>query len=503
MNESTFFARFTRANIHVEQDDKGAASAEQNFQDPLAGIARSLTHEYDYTPKIEGALPPKLRGTLYRNGPGLFERNNVRRRHLLDGDGMIQALDIGCETVRYRNRFVRTEKYVAEENAGRFLYPTWSTLAPGGWLRNVGYPVKSQAGVVPFMRDGALLAFDDFGLPYALNADSLTTMGPFKPGGQASLNSYNAHSKVDGVSGDWILFGQDYARHMTINVLILGKNGDVKKRLSEQVPRYTSIHDCFVTNRYVVFNLHAIKFSPYMMLLGLRSIIDSFTWAPQMGNLLLVLDKEGVEAPRYIEAPAAFMWHSLNAYDFGDDIVAEFVGYDNPDHFIGANASLSAIMVGRQGNAVYPGTIRRYIINLKKQRVNEETLAHESYEFPIINPHRLGHKHRYGYFTYSGGAALQDTGVARFDMESGRRELFDFGCNFFVGEPIFAPHPDMIYSGTEPEEKGWLLSQVFDLTTQTSFFAVFAADRLTDGPIARILLEHHVPISFHGYWRAR
>lgn len=220
----------------------------------LAGIARSLTHEYDYAPRIEGVLPPELRGTLYRNGPGLFERDNVRRRHLLDGDGMIQALDISSGTVRYRNRFVLTQKYVSEENAGRFLYPTCSTLAPGGWLRNVGYPVKSQAGVAPLMRDGALLAFDDFGLPYALDADSLQTIGEFKPGGTNSLSSYNAHSKVDGVSGDWILFGQNYARHMTINVLILGKNGNVKKRLSEKVPRYTSIHDCFVTNRYVVFN---------------------------------------------------------------------------------------------------------------------------------------------------------------------------------------------------------------------------------------------------------
>ncbi len=240
-----------------------------------------------------------------------------------------------------------------------------------------------------------------------------------------------------------------------------------------------------------------------MMLLGLRSIIDSFTWAPQMGNLLLVLDKEGVEAPRYIEAPAAFMWHSLNAYDFGNDIVAEFVGYDNPDHFIGTNALLSEIMVGRKGNAVYPGTIRRYVINLKKNCIYQEILAHESYEFQIVNPHRLGHKHRHGYFTYSNDTALQDTGIAQFDMANGHRELFDFGSNFLVGEPVFASRPGTIYSGAEPEEEGWLLSQVFDLTTQTSFFAVFAANRIGDGPIARILLEHHVPISFHGCWRTQ
>jgi all-trans-8'-apo-beta-carotenal 15,15'-oxygenase len=32
-----------------------------------------------------------LQGTLYRNGPGLFDRGGGRKRMLLDGDGMIQA----------------------------------------------------------------------------------------------------------------------------------------------------------------------------------------------------------------------------------------------------------------------------------------------------------------------------------------------------------------------------------------------------------------------------
>jgi all-trans-8'-apo-beta-carotenal 15,15'-oxygenase len=216
---------------------------------------------------------------------------------------------------------------------------------------------------------------------------------------------------------------------------------------------------------------------------------------------LLVLDKNGVQAPRYIEAPAAFMWHSLNAYERGHEIVAEFVGYDNPDHFIGTDPLLAAIMQGRAGTAVHPGTIRRYVIDLQHNRVNQETLAKESYEFPIVNPQRLGRVHRYGYFTYSGSTALQDTGIARFDMHSGKRELFDFGADFFVGEPIFVPRPGHDYSGDEAPETGWLIAQVFDLKVQKSFFALFASERLTAGPIARILLEHHVPISFHGYWR--
>lgn len=88
-------------------------------------------------------------------------------------------------------------------------------------------------------------------------------------------------------------------------------------------------------------------------------------------------------------------------------------------------------------------------------------------------------------------------------MRTGQRELFDFGNDFYVGEPIFVPRSGQHYRGNEVQEVGWLLSQVFDLKAQTSFFALFTADNLADGPIARLVLTHHVPISFHGYWRER
>ena len=93
-------------------------------------LATNLDSEYDYIAEVEGTIPTTLRGCLYRNGPGLFERDGFRKATLLDGDGMIQAIEIGDGKVRYRNRFVRTDKYLAEQEAGRFLMPTWTTRAP-------------------------------------------------------------------------------------------------------------------------------------------------------------------------------------------------------------------------------------------------------------------------------------------------------------------------------------------------------------------------------------
>ena len=58
---------------------------------PYLGLATSLHEEHSYEARLEWAIPAQLRGTLYRNGPGLFDRGGFRKRNLLDGDGMVQS----------------------------------------------------------------------------------------------------------------------------------------------------------------------------------------------------------------------------------------------------------------------------------------------------------------------------------------------------------------------------------------------------------------------------
>ncbi|MHA1838682.1 MAG: carotenoid oxygenase family protein, partial [Candidatus Ranarchaeia archaeon] len=117
----------------------------QVFPSPL-GLATSLSTERSYEPRVEGMVPKGLQGTLYRNGPGLFDRGGLRKRNILDGDGLIQAFRFQEDAVQYQNRFVRTRKYVDETKAGRFLYSTWTTQAPGGLLSNfMGGKRLSQA----------------------------------------------------------------------------------------------------------------------------------------------------------------------------------------------------------------------------------------------------------------------------------------------------------------------------------------------------------------------
>jgi all-trans-8'-apo-beta-carotenal 15,15'-oxygenase len=63
------------------------------------GLATSLREEFTYNPKVNGKIPTELQGTIYRNGPGLFDRNGSRKLSLLDGDGMVWCKPITFEKV--------------------------------------------------------------------------------------------------------------------------------------------------------------------------------------------------------------------------------------------------------------------------------------------------------------------------------------------------------------------------------------------------------------------
>ena len=83
----------------------------------------SQPNEYEYEiTELEGKIPPELSGTLFRNGPGLLDIGGSAIYHPFDGDGMISAFSFRNGKAYYRNRFVRTEAYLQEQQAGKILY---------------------------------------------------------------------------------------------------------------------------------------------------------------------------------------------------------------------------------------------------------------------------------------------------------------------------------------------------------------------------------------------
>ena len=474
---------------------------------PFAGLATSLPQEHAYDAPIEGTLPADLQGTLYRNGPGLFDRGAYRKRMLLDGDGMIQAFQFRDGRVRYQNRFVRTEKYLKEEEAGEFLYPTWATQAPGGISANLGVGIMNQAGVTVVRRKDRLFAFDEGFLPYELDPETLETRGMSDLGAGELSGGYKAHWKIDGTNGDWLHFGTAYGRKTRLEIVIFKKDGGLRRQWTVEIPRRVYMHDWLVSERHLIFILQPgiIPMSQVLrMVLGLIRPVSAIRWKPELGNLVLLVDRQGKEKPFFLEAEASWMWHALNAYEEKGLVIADFAGSRHPLGIGSDDAPFFLVMEGRDPGARPESEgplLRRYVIDPGAKTLRQEVLvSNEVVEFPFVNPGLSCHRHRYGYFACLSPTEWFPTRVIRVDTHNGNVASYDFGRGHYCSEPVFASKPGFPYEAGSGEEPGWILTLVYQADTKRSYLAVLQADRLPAGPLAVIRLHHHAPLSFHGYW---
>ncbi len=411
---------------------------------------------------------------------------------------MIQAFHLDPAAPRYRNRFVRTEKFIEEEAAGTWLYPTWTTRKPGGWWSNKMPTFKSSAGVNVFARGKSLYALEDGSFPHRLDPESLETFGPDFFG--ASGVVYSAHPKVDGHNGEWIHFGTEHGRETQLHLSVLNDRDELLRHRRLPLEGGDYIHDFFVSENHIVVHVHPVSMSPFRLLSGLDSVAGSMRWeGDKRGTTVWVFDRHDFEkTPIRLEAEASWMWHSANAYERGGKIVADWIGYDYPDHFLDSDeGSLWRIMSGESWKrGQKPGTLRRFVIDVEKATLREEALADlpGSVEFPTVHPHCVAHRHRYIYAAagFNEGRYVLPNTITRTDTESGDTRSFTFSDTESVLEPVIAAKPG------GGEEDTWILTVVYDDASQRSRLAILDGADLGAGPVASLHLEHHSPISFHG-----
>ena len=84
---------------------------------------------------MSGALPPWLRGTLYRAGPGLWEVGERQLRHIMDGFSIIGATVFGGpgEGVIAHQRFIDNEPYRAARRGSLIVNKYASRRRFAGW----------------------------------------------------------------------------------------------------------------------------------------------------------------------------------------------------------------------------------------------------------------------------------------------------------------------------------------------------------------------------------
>lgn len=410
--------------------------------------------------EVVGTIPAEIKGTLLRDGPNPVDPQPGH--HWFSGDGMLHAIKMeGGKAASYRNRWIRTE--ALQEKTGLPAAPASPNKLD----------MQGSGSVNIVSHGGRLLALSEIGLPIEVGLE-VQTKRQYDFGGELKSNM-TAHPKIDGKTGEMIFFGYElappYLRYHRANC-----DGELVQSVEIDLPNSVMMHDFGVTSTRVVLMDLPIVFD---LDLAMQEAGMPFIWDESHQARLGVMDRNATtDDVKWIDIDPCFVFHPLNCYDEADKIVMDVVRYER------------AFTPLADSNYKKGSQLVRWIIDADAGTVETHVLSDKDQEFPRVNPMYECHPHRYGYVVEA-GTKHGFGGLYKHDLQSGTTQYHDVGAECAAGEPVFVP------TGTA-EDEGYVLSVVYDDTTQLSEVRIIDARRFTEAPVAVVKLGVRVPFGFHG-----
>jgi all-trans-8'-apo-beta-carotenal 15,15'-oxygenase len=439
---------------------------------------------------IEGKIPAELRGVFFRNGPGLFERGGQRYQHWFDGDGLVNAWRFTDGGVAHQARFVRTEKFIAENAAGEFLVPAFgSAIKAKKPIRNNDSTNTANTNVIPV--GDKLLAMWEGGSAYELDAKTLATRGVVTWTPELKSMPFSAHPKVEADGTFWnfgTLFGKMVIYHISAK-------GELLRHAVFDTPASGMVHDFAVSQKHLVFLLPPIGIDREALKAG-KSFGEAMTWNGNDSVKILVVEKADFTKRRVLELPAFMVFHFGNAWEENDVIRVDYVKSND----LGVmNEMMPKMMRGENPDYGETVSVAAFLsIDLRRGKTSIVTRT-EPVEFPRIDPRFVAQRNRHVWYPTTVGSAKDGrfNSVMRVNVEGGKTDVFTFNDDVQLEEHIVVAMP-----GSTKEGEGWLVGVGFDVGRQQTFATVFDALNLSAGPMAVARLPYWVPPCFHGNFLA-
>jgi carotenoid cleavage dioxygenase len=419
---------------------------------------------------VRGRIPDALSGRLLRIGPNPVTAPDPSTYHWFLGAGMVHGVRIRDGKAEwYRNRYVRSDGVTATKG-----WPTTPGPRHGMGDGTANTNVIGHAGTTYAIVEAGSLPVE---LSYDLDTLRMSDFAGTLPG------SFTAHPKRDPVTGDLHAVAY-YWEWDYVQYIVVGTDGRVRRTVDIPVPGRPMLHDCAITETNVVVLDLPVTFDLDVALSGVATL--PYRWNPEYGARVGLLPRDATDGAdtRWAELDdACFVFHPLNAYDLPDGrVVCDVARHPRmfANDFNGPNEG--------------PPTLWRWTIDPRSGRVAEELLDDRGQEFPRHDERRIGRPYRYGY-TAAFMSQLEHGPALKHDLERGTSEQHDYGEGRVTLEPVFVPRDE-----TADEDDGWVMSYVYDATTDTSDVVILDARDFAGEPVAVISLPQRVPFGFHGNW---
>jgi carotenoid cleavage dioxygenase-like enzyme len=438
--------------------------------------------------QIEGELPRELNGTLYRNGPNpQFEAPGA---HWFAGDGMLHAFHLDNGRASYRNRWIRTPKWLAEHDAGRALFAGFGRKLPDAPAATPSDCGVANTNIV--FHAGRLLALEEGHLPTEIEPGTLNTRG-YHDYGQAIAGPFTAHPKIDPQTGEMVFFGYNAGGPFSAGISFGAVNaaGAVTRCDRFEAPYASMVHDFIVTEHHLLFPILPLTGSMARAMRGQ----PPYAWEPDKGAYVGVMKRGGaVDDIVWFRGEACYVFHVLNAWEDGDRILADVMQFEQAPLFPHPDGSPTDPQKSR-------ARLSRWTFDLagNTDHFSRAYLDDITGEFPRIDDRRAGRGHRHGWYACANPAAPNAalSGLVHVDGNGTRRAQYLLPLGDTISEPVFVARGDDAAEGD-----GWLLAVVWRARDNRSDLSVFNAQDVAAGPVALAQLGHRVPDGFHGNWVA-
>lgn len=395
----------------------------------------------------------------------------MAHHHWFIGDGMVHGVRLrGGKAEWYRNRYVGSQN-VTEKLGRRTPKPVIANSGPN--TNVIGHAGRTyaivEAGTKPVELDYELETVGTDGF-----CDSLP-------------NGYTAHPKYDPLTGE--MHAINYAPQVLMDKLeyvVVGADGTMTKSLQISAPTMPMVHDMGLTQKYaVVFDL------PVAVDLDLAFSGAAFPlrWFDDYDARVGLLPRSAATEAEIVwcSIDPCYAFHPLNSYDLDDGrVVIDICRYDK--------------LFDNDRNGPFRDSLpqlERWTVDPKARKVTRDVIDERFQEFPRVAGSVLNQKHRFGYTTAVGNSlnqwAFGDT--IKHDLDAGTSQVHEHGAGRGAGEPVFVGRS----SGTT-EDEGWILTTVYDATTDRSDIVILDAADISGAEVARIELPARIPHGFHGNW---
>ena len=395
---------------------------------------------------VTGTIPAELRGRLLRIGPNPVQDEAPASYHWFTGNGMVHGLQLrDGRAAWYRNRWVVDDQVSAARGLPITPGPRHGILGTG--LANTN--VLVHAGRTLAIVEGG-------GLPVELSYELDTLSGHDFRGTLPA--GFTAHPKRDPDTGELhsivYSFEWEHVQHV-----VVGVDGRVRRTVDVPLGGKPMVHDCAITERYVVILDLPVTFDPGLIEAGHRL---PYGWNPDRPARVGLLPREGrAEDVHWFEVEPCFVFHPLNAYELADGrVVLDVIRH----------AKMFA--TDSQGPNEGPPTLDRWTLDPSSGKVHEERLDDRGQEFPRHDERRIGKPFRYGY-TAQFESELAFGALFKHDLVGRTSEMRDEGPGRCFLEPVFVPR-----SPEAAEDDGWILAYLYDKATNGTTLSILHAQEL-------------------------